>query len=673
MKTLPHLKCYGLVLSLFFVFSVSFVASQENCENAIEIPFNEYSSCGSMAIKNVTLEGAIPSSDLPFPECGNYNDTINDIWYSITVPDNVTSLAFHAFNANLYVDGGNIVFHSPGLAIYRGTPNNLSLIDCFFDEGPTPYHHGEIKFEIIENLIPNETLYLRNWDKNNYEFSFYIAASVRTEFPEHNCNTPALFTEGGCNMLAPRGTIEPLDMCGWNTTDNTVYYSFSVDAEESQVVVIETNNTECLENMGGMSGDPSQLQLALYSWNGEDCTGIGGSSNTGNDSTYINCVSGTGIVSMTETLEPGMYLVAIDGYSMISGTSMCMFNTNLTISPQIICPEDTIVCNNSEPFLLSGGEPIGGTYSGTYVSDSYFNPLNALPGDYTIEYTQNSSSCNFIVSVINYLESFPEPEICLVTVNDSNKNYIYWEKPITNLIQNFNIYKEISNPDNYELIGTVDYDDVPAFTDNNSAPQTQSYRYKISALSVCNIESELSEFHQTILLNILEENGSWRLNWTPYIGADNFYVNILRGETPTEMLVIESLSSDSNEYTDENPPDGFVYYQIEVILPSPCIGSKNIQTIYSNIATNDDEFYLNINANANQDYLIYPNPVGNTFEIKSPLLPTNIKLFDMSGKLIKEINNYNGNKINIDYLSKGMYLIQIYNNKRIVTKKLIID
>jgi len=139
------------------------------------------------------------------------------------------------------------------------------------------------------------------------------------------------------------------------------------------------------------------------------------------------------------------------------------------------------------------------------------------------------------------------------------------------------------------------------------------------------------------------------------------------------MLVIESLSSDSNEYTDENPPDGFVYYQIEVILPTPCIGNKNIQTIYSNIATNDDEFYLNINANANQDYLIYPNPVGNTFEIKSPLLPTNIKLFDMSGKLIKEINNYNGNKINIDYLSKGMYLIQIYNNKRIVTKKLIID
>ncbi|MDD3875874.1 MAG: gliding motility-associated C-terminal domain-containing protein, partial [Bacteroidales bacterium] len=59
-------------------------------------------------------------------------------------------------------------------------------------------------------------------------------------------------------------------------------------------------------------------------------------------------------------------------------------------------------CPNTVPFQLSGGMPLGGTYSGTGVANNTFNPSIAGVGSHTITYTYlDSNSCeNFATQIL---------------------------------------------------------------------------------------------------------------------------------------------------------------------------------------------------------------------------------------------------------------------------------
>ena len=50
------------------------------------------------------------------------------------------------------------------------------------------------------------------------------------------------------------------------------------------------------------------------------------------------------------------------------------------------------VCTNTSSFILSGGSPAGGTYSGAGVNGLYFDPATAGTGTHTITYTVTGSS-----------------------------------------------------------------------------------------------------------------------------------------------------------------------------------------------------------------------------------------------------------------------------------------
>lgn len=326
----------------FLLVFLNFSYSQQNCANALEITFDDYSTCGQIAITNANLTGAVPSIDLPSPECGNFDASTNDLWYYITVPDGVTELAFHVINAPTPMPLDEY-HHQPGLAIYSGECGNLTLLNCFYEEGNF-INIGEIRFEIISGLTPGEVLFLRVWDMNNFAVPFFIAASVRTEIPEHSCETPALLSDGGCNILAPKGTIDAPGDCGWNISDNTIYYYFVVNQSDLQPVIINANYVFCFENGSSIENpDESELQMAIYKWNEVDCTGVGGS----DESTYFGCNNGTGMVSLSAQLDPGSYILAIDGYSTLTGNSLCTFEFSTNFTNNIFSFNNALVLTNS--------------------------------------------------------------------------------------------------------------------------------------------------------------------------------------------------------------------------------------------------------------------------------------------------------------------------------------
>jgi hypothetical protein len=664
------MKTTIVTITLLLLFNF-FTFSQQSCANAVEIAFEEYSTCGQIAITNADLDGAIASADLPFPECGDFSETTKDLWYYITVPENVTELAFHVFNAPLSSSPMTIIY-KPGLAVYSGTPTDLSLLDCFYNEGGF-FANGEIRFETISGLVPGQVLYLRVWDMENNDFSFYIAASVRIEIPEHNCDSPAILPEGGCNILAPKGTIEAPGECGWGVSDNTIYYSFDISADDQQPITITASYVSCFENgLVNNSPDDTELQMAIYNWNGVDCSGVGGF----DELTYHGCNNGTGTVSMTEYLEPGLYILALDGYSSISGTSLCTFGLSIEGNPPVFCPQDTIICHTSPPFLLQGAQPIGGQYFSVYpdvISDDIFYP-SIYSGPIEVFYSYGPNSCSFFIYDILYPESIPDIEICLVTVDENNHNKIMWKKPITDSLDGFVVYKD--NGSSFVSVGLVSYNDESFFIDQNSEPQTQFYRYKIAGMGICGIESQLSEFHQTVMLSMTEVSGSWHLDWTPYVGVEEFTINVLRGTSPDDLEIIASFGSDATEYTDNNPPIGYVYYQIEIVLSITCDPSKSTSVIHSNISTNDPNYYNSLNIEPGRNnliYNIYPNPASHSFSIQTNCKNADVNVCDLNGRIILLIPNYSGEHIDISKLSKGLYFVKLIAGDKISVGKLVVE
>jgi YVTN family beta-propeller protein len=70
---------------------------------------------------------------------------------------------------------------------------------------------------------------------------------------------------------------------------------------------------------------------------------------------------------------------------------------------------------------------------------------------------------------------------------------------------------------------------------------------------------------------------------------------------------------------------------------------------------------------------IYPNPAKSFFVIRSSLPVKEIEIFDVSGKLIKEINfSTKEPKISLKGIKSGAYLLKIKTENKEFTKKLII-
>lgn len=69
---------------------------------------------------------------------------------------------------------------------------------------------------------------------------------------------------------------------------------------------------------------------------------------------------------------------------------------------------------------------------------------------------------------------------------------------------------------------------------------------------------------------------------------------------------------------------------------------------------------------------IYPNPAHNELHIKTDIAINNIEIYDLVGKKMLSKNNIS-DTINIEILSKGIYLLKVYTDNGIFNSKIIKD
>jgi len=213
-----------------------------------------------------------------------------------------------------------------------------------------------------------------------------------------------------------------------------------------------------------------------------------------------------------------------------------------------------------------------------------FNSISIFPNPFTIAFSPfNTNPITQAWNIINITVDVKEPsvltpDLCLISVDStSTQNKVVWEKPITQAIDSFMVYREFGTG-NYGVVGSVPYDSLSQFYDNTVGvnPNITSYRYKISAVDTCGNESQLSDFHETMHLSTnLAPNGNVNLIWDAYEGFPVTYYRILRDSTfSNNWEVLDSVSNNVFIWTDINPPTNGADYVIDVIAPFGCTSTK---------------------------------------------------------------------------------------------------
>jgi len=418
-----------------------------------------------------------------------------------------------------------------------------------------------------------------------------------------------------------------------------------------------------------------------------------------NDQGFTTTVPTTGSTSLAldqpfyplefflHTIDPngfgGQHILSINFYDPLDS-----LNSNTTIEYiTTICPEymqadlieeiaDSIYCSGSEITLNA----VGG-YNDYFWSNGSSNQQITTTVD-EVTYLTVSSEIGCILSdtlEVNISRPIPK-EICLVTIDAATGfNQINFERDYNTNTASYNIYKETTQADVFDLIGSLPFTEPTlSFIDENSNPLQNSNRYKISVIDSCGNESQLSDQHQTIhLTSNVGVNGETNLLWNAYIGFDYGTFNILRGTSNSDLQLIAQQPANLFSFTDLTPPSGTnLYYQIEVIKDDACDPSRSTEIIstrsnlsiinLTNIPTTFEEIGLRL----------FPNPMTDHFVLTSSLQEgAQITLTDMLGKEImtRTLSGLDHVKIEVEGLTTGLYNLRIVlDSGKVAVKKMMV-
>ena len=407
-----------------------------------------------------------------------------------------------------------------------------------------------------------------------------------------------------------------------------------------------------------------------------DASGI--QAGVGDDVSNINNV----IANCGSTTSDATNLAAGTYFLSVTDNNLCTATASYTVSnsagPSIIV--DQVIqpaCQGGSGEILvsvtGGALPYSYAWSNGASSEDLFN---APVGSYELVAT-DSNGCQGVEYSELFGVNLNAAEICMVTVDSiSGANVVVWNKEQNLGISEYEIHKETSSLNVFQLLGTVPFDSLSQFIDTAANSSVHSYRYKLRTIDSCGNYSEFLAYHKTIhLVSNIGLNNTVNLIWDDYIGFEylTFYIN--RYHPSTGWVVLDSVASNVHTYTDNSYPSlNGLEYDIEVFPVFPCLAEKaqdhnttrsNRHTIAPpNANAIDESSYLNAR--------VQPNPSNGLFSIIVAASNWSYSILDMNGKLIKsESASANKAEVNVEALEAGIYMLQISVEGHSVYKKIV--
>lgn len=411
---------------------------------------------------------------------------------------------------------------------------------------------------------------------------------------------------------------------------------------------------------------------------------------SGGTEPYFYSWSTGGIQQIEENLAADIYSVTVTDAKGCQKLEPVIINNvggplvTIKTVTGVTCADTT---NGAIDINVSGGTPLY-SYSWLPGGETSQDISGLIPGIYQVRVTDNAGCVGMNTATI-----IQEPpavnELCLVTVDSaSGRNMLYWERNDAADISHFNIYRESSQKNVYQLIGQVPVEDLTVFTDSVADPMVRSWKYRISAVDVCGNESGLSAPHKTmhLTLNLGLITNSINLIWDHYEGFDVSTYKIWRYTSDAGWTNLENLSSTLTSYTDLSAPiDVQLFYIIEVVHPTGCTATElkasTLNASRSNRQTTTRQKGTGIFDLNPQMYnlSVYPNPSTGVFNIgldlKNPE-DVDIRLFDISGKLVfankyKSLAGRAQIEVDLSSYASGMYQMHLKTARGLFNRILI--
>jgi hypothetical protein len=118
------------------------------------------------------------------------------------------------------------------------------------------------------------------------------------------------------------------------------------------------------------------------------------------------------------------------------------------------------------------------------------------------------------------------------------------------------------------------------------------------------------------------------------------------------------MSGGNTSYSDFTAPsEGYVYYVVEIVLDQPCVLTKSLSSIRSNIASNDPNVSVVELKIDNEKLRVYPNPVNSQLRITN-YESGDYSIFSVMGQVLMQ-GKLQNNTINVEALSSGMYYLKV--------------
>lgn len=525
----------------------------------------------------------------------------------------------HMTDANNCVTTGSIAIANIGGPAVVGSETN---VDCFGD------HSGAIDITVSGGMPP-------------YNYAWSNGAT----------------TEDVSNLAAASYGVIVQDANGCNG-------AYSAEITQNAEISISLQS-QTLPTCGLNDGD-----LSVIATGGVPTLNYQWSANAGGQTSATAIALSAGVYSLDVTDNTGC---------VVSKTYVLNNANGINLSVQSVTPPQCNTTTGGININVSGGQA---PYNFSWDSGQATEDISGLTssGIYTVEVSDVNGCVSSLPVNLPAIKPF-NPGLCLISVDTvTNTNLLVWEKPVAaNQIDHFNIYRETAVLGTYDLLVSWPYDSISQYVDSTANPQIKAWRYKMSSVDSCGVESNLSPLHKTLHLTVSPlTGGEMQLNWDHYIGFSYPNYEIWRHHPTTGWVNLASPSNMDDEFIDPTPPvpTDLLIYSVEAPHPGCESTRANHNTTRSNrtqpIAFDPD----GDNSVVNVDDLsvsIYPNPANNSFTI-SLSQADNIRLmmYDASGRVVLEKNIINSiEEFSIDHVASGIYTLRLMNDKTSTEVRLI--
>ena len=487
----------------------------------------------------------------------------------------------------------------------------------------------------------------------------------------------------------------------WSNGDTA---SESLGLPTGYYAVTVTDTFSCVTMDSIFVGEPTAISLSVVSSIDVDCFG----SNSG--SADIDFTGGVGGYNFTWTDSTGTWSSANEDlasapaseyYVVAQDSNGCSLVDTISIEQptELFFTIDSVLdlsCKGALDGYLSVSAT-GGALPYQFIANGDTNVIGEFFNLDSSLYTLSVLDANGCIVMDSTVLSQPDPpfngeEICVVTVDTTGKNLLVWEKTPAMRTATYIVLKENTSTQ-YVGIGLSAYADMSTFVDTNSNPAVQPYRYRLALIDSCGFISDTSDYHATIHLQASPgvASNEVQLQWTAYEGKTVQTYYIYRWLSPTQRVLVDSVSSNVQTYTDIYPVTTTItalLYEVGAkFVDGVCSPTAGKNSNYVNSLSNRLDWGTDsglpigteewVNVVLENDLEIYPNPSRGSLNVTMTGAweqeeNVKLKVMDMTGRTLAKRTIERGGSVSFDFseLPAGVYFLHtITNDGRIVVKR----